>query len=103
MQQYGAPPPAPPGPPSYTPPPGYTPPPSAGGHPNWALGLGIGSLFAWFIPFIGYPVAIVGLVFSAKGLKTGNGRFVAGLVTAIIGLLLTIVNSALGVYLALHK
>jgi len=61
------------------------------------LVLGILSLFAWFLPFIGFPVTIIGLVMSAIGLKSRRpGWAVAGLVMSILGLIATIVNAILG-------
>lgn len=64
--------------------------------------LGLCSIIAWFIPLIGYPVTIVGIVFSAKGLKSekSKGKAVAGLVLSIIFLVVTLINSILGALLA---
>lgn len=64
--------------------------------------LGIISLIAWIIPLAGYPVSIVGLVLSIKAKKNPvNTTAVAGIVTSIIGLVLTCLNSFLGVILNL--
>ncbi|MBI5871112.1 MAG: hypothetical protein HZB44_09235 [Actinobacteria bacterium] len=58
-------------------------------------------MFAWFIPIFGAPVNIVGLVLGIKGRKSRNrGMAIAGVVLCIIGLVLTVFNSALGIYLA---
>lgn len=64
--------------------------------------LGIISLIAWILPLAGYPVSIVGLVLSIKAKKNpANTTAVAGIVTSIIGLVLTCINSFLGVLLNL--
>ena len=65
------------------------------------LVLGLVSIIAWILPLIGYPVTICGIIFSAKGLKseTGKGKAIAGLVLSIIFLIVTLINSALGVIL----
>jgi len=56
--------------------------------------LGLISIFAWFLPIIGFPVTICGIVFSAKSLNSpGRGKAIAGLVLSIIFLFLTIINS----------
>jgi hypothetical protein len=76
--------------------------PSAKG--NVALGLGIASLITWLLPIIGLPVAISAMVVGwlAMGTSTANrGRW--GLIMGVIGLVLALVNAALGVYLALNK
>lgn len=62
--------------------------------------LGLVSIIAWFIPFIGYPVTILGIIFSGLGLNSNNrGKATAGLTLSIIFLVVTIINSALGVIL----
>ncbi len=59
--------------------------------------LGLASILAWFIPLIGFPVTICGIVFSALGLKSNNRtKAVAGLTLSIIFLVVTFINSALG-------
>ena len=65
--------------------------------------LGLVSIIAWIIPLFGYPIAICGIVFSAKGLKstTGKGKAIAGLILSIIFLLLTLGNSCLGALISL--
>lgn len=63
-----------------------------------ALILGIASLFAWFLPIFGYPVAIIGLIMGVAGLKTEKkSSAVVGIVLCVVGLIATIINSALGV------
>ncbi len=64
------------------------------------LVLGIVSMVAWFIPLIGLPMSIIGIVYSSKGLKSAKrGKAIAGLVLSIIGLVLSLINAAWGAYL----
>jgi len=64
--------------------------------------LGIIGLFAWFIPLVGFPVNIVGIVMSSKGLESAiRGRATAGLVLSIIGLVLSAINSFAGVLMSM--
>lgn len=79
--------------------PSTQPTPSGGGKATVGLVLGIISLIAWLLPLAGLPVSIVGLVLSAKSLKSEKrGLAVAGLVLNIIGLVATIVNASIGAY-----
>ena len=65
-----------------------------------ALVLGIIGLIAWLLPIIGYPVTIVGLVLGIKSVKSEKrGMAIAGIVMSSIGLVLSLVNSILGVVL----
>ena len=64
--------------------------------------LGLVGIVAWFIPFVGFPVTIVGLVLSVRGRSKSpekKGLANAGLVLNIIFLVATIVNSAIGAYM----
>jgi len=64
---------------------------------NIGLILGLCSILAWFIPLIGYPVTISGIVFSAKGLDSDNkGKAIVGLILSIIFLGVTLINSIAG-------
>lgn len=64
--------------------------------------LGLVSLIAWFIPLFGYPVTIVGIVLGCLARKTEkNGFNIAGIVLSIIGLVITLCNSCLGVIMVL--
>lgn len=65
--------------------------------------LGLVSIMAWFIPLFGYPVTICGIIFSAKGLGSSlnKGKATAGLILSIIFLIITLINSILGVLLNL--
>ena len=59
--------------------------------------LGLVSIIAWYIPLIGFPVSVCGIVFSALGLKSSNRtKAVAGLTLSIIFLVVTFINSAMG-------
>jgi len=80
------------------------PPSGRRGQATAGLVLGIVSMVAWFIPLIGYITTILGIVFSSQGRNSTNrGRATAGLVLSIIALILTLGNSAAGIYLNLHK
>jgi hypothetical protein len=62
-----------------------------------ALVLGIASLVAWIIPIIGFPVSITAVVCGSKGLRTqSRSMATGGLVTGIVGLCLSMLNSLLG-------
>lgn len=52
--------------------------------------LGVLSLFCWFIPIVGLPVSICGIVQSSKHNRGGC------LAMSIIGLLASIVNGVIG-------
>lgn len=72
---------------------------------NTGLGFGLGSILAWIIPLIGYPITICGIVYSSKGLKseTSKGKAIAGLILSIIFLIVTVINSILGVLVNLEE
>ena len=66
-----------------------------------SLVLGIVSLIAWLLPIVGLPVSIVGLVLGCKTVKSDKKVMaIVGIVLSSIGLNLTIINGALGAYLA---
>lgn len=60
---------------------------------------GLFCLAGWFIPIIGIPVSITGLILGVKGLN-GRRRSIAfaGVVLCVILLVISIVNSAIGMY-----
>ena len=59
---------------------------------------------AWFIPLIGYPVTICGIVFSAEGLKSNKKNLaIAGLILSILFLVVTIINSFLGAMIGFYE
>lgn len=102
--QYAPPPPAQPI--QYAPAPAYVgaPPayPVSGARAGWALGLGIFSLVAWLLPVVGLPVSIVAIVLGGTARSRGAGSMASwGLVLGIIGLALSLINAAAGVYLKL--
>jgi len=67
---------------------------------NTAFVLGIISLIAWLIPFIGLPVSIIGLILSNKAQKSSNdGKAKQGLKMSITGLVLSIINFVVGMLL----
>lgn len=70
------------------------------GYAITALILGLISIFAWCLPICGLPITVVGVVFGNLGLKTpSRGMAKAGLILSIIGLVLTVINGAIGAYL----
>lgn len=59
--------------------------------------LGLCSLVAWYIPIIGFPVTILGIIFSAFGINSNRkGMAIAGLILSIIFFVITIINSIAG-------
>ncbi|MDB4894812.1 MAG: hypothetical protein JWN15_1074 [Firmicutes bacterium] len=64
--------------------------------------LGLVSLLAWILPFIGLPVTVTGLVLSIRGLRSSrSGLATAGLILSVIWLLVTLANGTLGAYMYL--
>lgn len=62
--------------------------------------LGFIGLLAWILPIVGFPIAVIGLVLGIVSLKDGNrGKTLTGIVLCSVGLVLTLVNSAAGIYL----
>jgi amino acid transporter len=60
-------------------------------------------MLAWILPIIGLPIGIAALVLGVLGIKRSlKGMSVAGIVLAVICLVLTIVNSAIGAYQGYH-
>jgi hypothetical protein len=69
-----------------------------------ALGLGIASLILWLLPVLGFPVSIAAVAVGGLSLSTSGrklGRW--GLILGCVGLGLSIINAAAGVYIATHK
>ncbi len=67
-----------------------------------SLVLGIIGLIAWFIPIIGLPITLTGLIFGIKGINsTKKTRAIVGVTFCIIGLVLTIINASIGVYMGI--
>jgi hypothetical protein len=66
--------------------------------------LGLFSLIAWLLPILGYPVGGIGLYLSLKGRKSPpSGLAIAGIVLNCLGLVLSLINSAIGAYLAVKN
>jgi len=73
------------------------------GRATASLVLGIVGLIAWFLPIFGVPVTVTGLVLGILSLKGPKRAFaIAGIVLCVIGLLASMVNGALGAYLAVR-
>lgn len=59
--------------------------------------LGLVGIIAWFLPIIGVPVTILGIIFSALGINSQNrNKAIAGLILSIVFLVVTLINSFLG-------
>lgn len=70
------------------------------GKATTSLVLGLVGLLAWILPLVGFPVTIVGLVMGVKGLRSpAKGMATAGVILCIVGLVATVINSAIGAYL----
>lgn len=68
-----------------------------------SLVLGIVGIVACCIPLIGIPVNVTGLILGIVGMKKGGkGMAIAGIILCSIFLVLTIANSALGVYINMN-
>jgi len=72
---------------------------SKNGKATTSLVLGIIGLVAWFIPLIGAPITIIGLISGIKGLKSlKRGLATAGIILCSLGLLATVINASIGAY-----
>ena len=66
-----------------------------------ALVLGIVSILTWLLPIAGYITTIIAIVLGVKGRKSENrGMATAGMVLGIIFLIITFLNSVIGMFLA---
>jgi len=64
--------------------------------------LGWCSIVAWIIPLVGFPVTIVGIVMGVKGKDSQEeSKAKTGLILNIVFLVVTSINSALGMFMAL--
>lgn len=62
--------------------------------------IGILGLFAWLLPICGFPSSIVGLVFGLMSINsTKRNMAIAGIVMCAIGLIASIVNAIIGMYM----
>jgi hypothetical protein len=76
--------------------------PDRGGLAIGSLILGVASLCAWFFPICGFPVSIVGIILGALSLGSSRrGIAIAGLILAIVGLLLSLAYAAFGAIVGL--
>ena len=64
-----------------------------------ALTLGIVSLIAWLLPFLGFPVALASIIVGIITLVNKQNRIMGtiGILGGAIGLTLSIINSILGI------
>ncbi|MCX8024452.1 MAG: DUF4190 domain-containing protein [Thermanaerothrix sp.] len=80
------------------------PPPSTANRPGLAIAslvLGFITLIAWCLPICGAPLAIAGIITGILGLNSTNRSMaIAGLIIASLGLILSIVNSIVGMLFA---
>jgi hypothetical protein len=84
---------------SYPPAP---PQPSGNGQAVASLVLGIVGLIAWCIPICGLPISIVGLILGIRQMNSpSSGLAIAGVILNSLGLLASIVNAGVGVYLGI--
>ncbi len=87
-----------------TSPPSASPPPTTPNRPGLAIAslvLGLITLIAWCLPICGAPLAIAGIITGILGLNSTNrGLAIAGLIIASLGLILSIVNSVVGMLFA---
>ena len=90
---------------SYGPPqqPAYAPAAAPGsGLATASLILGIIALLAWLLPLLGFPIAVLGIIFGVMGRRgPKKGMATGGLVCSAIGLGLTLINGILGALIAL--
>lgn len=71
-----------------------------GGKAIASLCLGLFGLMGWFLPIIGLPTTITGLVLGIKsyhGPRPGMAK--AGIILCTIGLVASVINAAIGAYL----
>lgn len=65
--------------------------------------LGLVSIVAWFIPIIGAPVTIVGLVMGILGRKSSRKKMaIAGIILCSVFLVVTVVNGVIGAIMAVE-
>jgi hypothetical protein len=69
------------------------------GKANTSMVLGLVGIVAWFLPIIGLPVTITGLVFGIRARNSAaRSKAIAGIVLCSIFLTVSVINAALGVY-----
>lgn len=66
--------------------------------------LGLIGVMAWVLPIVGLPVVIVGLIFSICNIKSKKRTLnIVGTVLCSIFLIVTIINSVLGIILFINN
>jgi hypothetical protein len=69
-----------------------------------ALVLGIIGMVGWCLPICGFPINLAGLILGIMGQKSPNrGMAITGAILSGIGLILTLINAALGAYMAIQN
>ena len=64
--------------------------------------LGWCSIVAWLIPLVGFPVTIVGIIMGVKGQRSElESKAKTGLFLNIVFLVVTALNSAVGMFMGL--
>lgn len=64
--------------------------------------LGLVGIIAWILPLIGYPVTITGLILGCMARKNEKNAFsLTGIILSSITLGITLINSIMGVIIAL--
>lgn len=75
-------------------------PPPSQGKAIASLVLGLCSVVFWLCPLVGLAIAVTGLVLGiVSARESRRGMAVAGIVLSGIGLVLSVVNAAIGAYL----
>jgi hypothetical protein len=80
--------------------------PAAGGNglAIAALTLGIIGMVGWCLPICGFPINLAGLICGGLGQKCpSRGMALTGMILSGIGMVLTLINAAAGVYLQMQK
>ena len=68
-----------------------------------SLILGCVAILAWCIPIFGLPVTVAGLVYGIQGLGPHrNGKAIAGIVLSVLFLVVTLINAAVGAWMAVN-
>ncbi len=65
-----------------------------------SLGLGVLNLCAWFLPIVGCPLSLVGIVLGIIGIKSPQRTLaIIGIALCSLGLLASLVNGAWGAWI----
>lgn len=65
-----------------------------------SLAIGIVSLLAWYIPICGITISVLGLILGIISRSSSKRSLaIAGIVLNVIGITITVINSAIGAYL----